>query len=366
MDKQGQEAVLQLIRGGELSGWRGGPWCREFEASFSALHGYPASVAVNSGTSALHCAYLAADLRPGDEIVISAASYVSAVSAAAQAGATIVICDIHPDTLSLDPEQLRRCISRRTKVVVPVHLWGLPSDMSRISEVAAEHNVQIIEDCAQSLGAQCDGRPMGTFSAASAFSFAPLKLISTGHGGMVLCSTEEIAERARRLANKGKGTGWHDYLELGYSYAMPEFEAIAGLSGLRQLEFAIRLRRRAAEIYKEVLAETDITFPLTLESAKPSYYKVPVQLPERLRGHRTYLLDALALEHIGARLTHPPLLTIPWVAKLNRQQKGTPVADRKLPLVIELESGPNMTEEDMWVSALGFLRVYRHVSARDE
>jgi perosamine synthetase len=370
LDRAAKRDVAGLLRGGELSDWRGGPFSRSFEVAFAAMHGTKGAVALSSGTSALHCAYIATGVKPDDEVIIPAACYVSAVSAAVQMGAVPVICDIDPNTLSLDPVLLKQCISLKTRLIVPVHLWGVPSCMTEITRMSLEFGIPVVEDCAQAIGAKVDGRLVGTFGVAASYSFAPAKLISTGQGGMLLCNEQTLVDRVRCLANKGKGVGWHDYKELGYSYAMPELSAIAGLSGVRQLPLSRELRRRAVEIYREAFADTELCIPKELAGVEPSYFKCPIRLPERFRPLRDYFLEGLIFENVCARLTHPSALTIPWVSDVcNRRRaecgkpRETPVADRELPLVIELEAGPNLSEDDIWISAFAVLRVFRYVSA---
>jgi perosamine synthetase len=368
VDREARREVSELLRSGALSVWKGGPSSRRFETEFAAVHGSPGAVAVNSGTSALHCAYVAAGLEPGDEVVVSAACYVSAASAAVQAGARVAICDIDPDMLSMDPQRLGGCITERTRLIVPVHLWGIPSAMHAIRRIAAERHVAVVEDCAQAIGASIDGQLVGTFGALSAFSFSPEKMISTGQGGMVLCGTPEAEERARRLVSKGKGPGWHDYLELGYSYVMSEFEAITGMSGLRQLRQGIESAGRAVEIYCEALSGTGLRVILPGKHETASYYKCAVRLPPGMRAQRDDLLRAMAAENVGVRSTHPPLSAIAWLADFVIEPQRNagdpcPVASRELPLVIEIETGPNLGEREAWRSAAGIRRALEHVTS---
>jgi perosamine synthetase len=369
LDAQARHDAEELILSGVLSAWKGGPWSRRFESAFASHHDAAVAVAVNSGTSALHCAYAGVRLQPQDEVIISASCYVSAASAAVQMGARIVVCDVDPVTLSMDPAALAQCMSDKTRVIVPVHMWGIPSAMSDIGEIAAERGVLIVEDCAQAHGALIEGRHVGTFGAAAAFSFAPEKVISTGQGGMVLCRTPEIGERVRRQVNKGKGEGWHDYIELGYSYVMAEFEAIAGLSGLRKMPRSMAERQQVVNVYREAFAGTDMQIVLAPAGVYPSYYKCAIRLPTRLLARRDELLNAITAENVGVRRTHPPLGSIGWLQPhlAKRQQmlleegRLCPVAEVVLPLLIELET--NIDTEDAWRSAAGVLRNYYAVSA---
>jgi perosamine synthetase len=366
LDSEAIRDVRDLLSSGVLSAWKGGPVTRRFESEFAAYHGASAAVAVNSGTSALHCAYLAAGLRADDEIVVPAASYVSAASAAAQIGARVVVCDIDSETLSMAPDSLLSCITARTRVIVPVHLWGIPSAMPLICEIAAERGITVVEDCAQAHGASLDDQLVGTFGDFAAFSFSPEKMICTGQGGIVLCREAGTQERLRQLASKGKGSGWHDYIELGYSYVMPEFEAIAGLSGLRQLPYAIAAAARAVAVYQDAFVGTELQVVKAPPGAKPSYFKCAVRLPERMSHLRDDIHIAIAAENVRVRLTHPPLDTIAWLTNaMVEHQRGRPagnlcpVANRELPLVLELES--SLSEEDAWRSAAGVLRAFNRI-----
>jgi perosamine synthetase len=238
--------------------------------------------------------------------------------------------------------------------------------MPLICEIAAGRGIRVVEDCAQAHGASLDGQLVGTFGDFAAFSFSPEKMICTGQGGIVLCREAGTQERLRQLASKGKGTGWHDYIELGYSYVMPEFEAIAGLSGLRQLPDAIAAAARAVAVYQEAFFGTALRIVNAPPDAKPSYFKCAIRLPAQSSHLRDDIYTAIAAENVRVRVTHPSLDTIPWVAStLAKHQRGRPapnlcpIANRELPLVLELES--SVSEEDAWRSAAGVLRAFNHV-----
>ncbi|OAB55262.1 hypothetical protein AY600_13820, partial [Phormidium willei BDU 130791] len=272
--------VVAVLDDGELSRWYGGPQALRFERAFAAFHGVGHGLAVNSGTSALHVAYAAAGLGPGDEVILPVAGYVSVAIAAVQQGAVPIFCDVQPGTLNMDPADLAERITPATKLIVPVHFWGRPAEMPAIMALAERHGLQVIEDCGQSHGARIAGRRVGSFGRLAAFSFAPRKHISTGQGGMVLARDAAAAEAARRIANKGKGDGWLDYRELGFSYAMPELDALVGLHQIDGLDAQLDLRRRLAAIYRAVLADTDLGLPEETPEVEHAYFKMPLRLPE--------------------------------------------------------------------------------------
>ena len=226
---------LQEAAKGTLSEFYGGPLSRRFECEFAAAQQVRFGVAMNSGTSALHVLYHALGIGPGDEVIVPDQAYVSALSAVLQLGAQPVLCDVDAECYTLDPTALSGKITSRTKLIVPVHLYGCPADMVEICRLAKHAGVTVVEDCGQGHGGLIGEKPVGGFGIASAWSFFVVKHVTTGEGGMVLCDQQQIADRIRALCNKGKGTGWWEYRELGYSYTMGELQAAAGLALARTL-----------------------------------------------------------------------------------------------------------------------------------
>lgn len=359
-----RQAMDELLASGAFSDWRGGQRVREFERVFADLHGEGYhSVAVNSGTSALHLACAALGLGPGDEVVIPCAAYVSAASAVVQVGATPVICDVDPVTLTMDLEAAARCITPRTKALLPVHFWGCPSDMNDLMALAERNGLHVIEDCGQSHGARIGDRVVGSFGTVACYSFAPRKHISTGQGGACVTRDEGLARSVADLANKGKGLGWLDYQTLGFSYVMADFEALLGINGVAILEEEIASRRAAAWIYADELASTGLRLWGDPPWGTHVYFKVPVAVPVEYRSQLDWLIRAVHAENVSCRPTHPPLSSIGWLAEYAAQQgrpfrrEHQPNAYEALPLIFEVESGPGLTEDDVRVSA----RVVRKV-----
>lgn len=361
--------IIDLLESGVLSNWYGGPISHEFEQAFADFHGMPHGVAVNSGTSALHAAYVAAEIGPGDEVIVPSVAYVSAASAAIQEGALPIVCDVEPQTLGMSPTDLEKRITTRTKLIVPVHMWGIPNDMDGIVAVARRRGIPILEDCGQAHGARYKEQLVGTFGEMAAFSFAPRKHICTGQGGMVICCNAELAKRARSAANKGKGYGWHDYNRLGYSYVMGDMEALVGLDGLKNLEEEVEKRRRAARIYETYLVGSGLEMQSTPEDRYACYFKYFFRLPNDLLPYKEFMISALLAENIATRASHPPMHTIPWLAeyihKHGRDNPAAsnprPVAEREVARIVEVESGPAMTDDDVHVSAKGVLKVWTRI-----
>jgi perosamine synthetase len=364
-----KKRIIDLLELGSLSNWYGGPVSREFEQVFADYHGVSYGVAVNSGTSALHVAYVAAGIRPGDEVIVPSVGYLSAASAAIQEGALPIICDVEPQTLGISTNDLEKRITPRTKLIVPVHLWGIPNDMDSIMAVSQRHGIPVLEDCGQAHGAKYKGQLVGTFGEMAAFSFAPRKHISTGQGGMVLFRNAEYANKARSAANKGKGHGWHDYYRLGYSYVMGDMEALVGIDGLKNLEAEVEKRRRAARIYESYLADSGLEMQSIPEKRYACYFKYPFRLPTDFLPYKKFMIGALLAENISTRASHPPMHKIPWLAEYIRKHgqdnpaasAPRPVAEREVVRIVEAETGPAMSDEDVHISAKGVLKVWNRI-----
>jgi perosamine synthetase len=240
-----------------LGGYYGGKHVRRFEDAFADAHGNSMyGVATNSGTSALHLALVAAGIGQGDEVIVQSLCFVSAASVIVQLGAVPVICDIEPYSLTIDVEQAESLINERTRAILPVHYFGYPADMVALRGLCDRYGLILIEDSCQAPLAPVGGGTTGTFGDFSANAFCDRKHMRSGEGGTVLCHDQQTADRLRSLANFGKGPGWDDYDELGYSYRMVELSALILLDGLANLPAEIVARRHAAEAYRKALADT--------------------------------------------------------------------------------------------------------------
>ncbi len=370
VEQETRARILHILDSGEFSQWYGGPATREFEARFASLIGAANAIAVNSGTSALHAAVATLGLQPGDEVVIPAACYVSAASVVVQEGAIPVLCDISEDTYVMSVDDLRRHVTDRTRAVIVVHFWGCPANMETIYEFAHDRNILVIEDCGQSHGSTVNGRVTGSIGDFGCFSFAPRKHITTGQGGMVTSRKAEDGDKVRELVNKGKGQGWLAYNRLGFSYVMPDLDAVIGLDGLQNLSATIDQRRRAATIYRRVLAETPLVLAEDPSWGTHVYFKMPILLPEGMASVRDLFKKAVEAENISCRVPHPPAWTVPWLAEyVTRKNRPYdpelyPVTGQLLPRMVEVETGPNMSEQDVEVSAQAVLDVWNYVNEK--
>lgn len=363
---EAKRAVMDHLDQGDLSHMFGGPRVVEFEQAFAERFGRKRAVACNSGTSALHIGYLAAGLEEMSEVLVPANAYVSAVSALIQCDVVPVIVDIDPVSWVMDPEDVRRKISPRTRGIVPVHMYGQPCPMDEILAIAEEHRLTVIEDCGQSHGAFWDGRLLGTLSDVSCFSLCCRKHVNCGWGGLILTDSDEAADLANSLVNRGKGPDhWFDYRRMGFSYNLTELQAILALDSLRNLEAEVERRQRNAAYLRETLEPLGLIFPRIPAGSTHAYFKFNALLPPSLGPLRNEIIDALRAENVGADPCHPHLLTIDWLREqrpsfFRRVPAGLrpdydpdslPCAKDILSRQIGLEVGPGLELSDVELTA---------------
>jgi perosamine synthetase len=290
LGEQERAALERVLASGMLAQ---GPEVAAFESEFSAYVGGRPSVAVNSGTSALLLALLAIGVGQGDEVIVPSFSFAATANAVVLAGARPVFADIEPGSFCLDPSAAEAAITPRTAAIMAVHLYGHPAAMGRIGEVARRHGLAIVEDAAQAHLAALDGRPVGTFGVAAAFSFYPTKNMTTGEGGMVVCADDAVARKVRLLRNQGMERRYENEVA-GFNMRMTDLHAAIGRVQLRRLPEWTAERRRHAGFLDRALAgpaaATALTLPCVAAGAEPVWHQYTVRFPER-DGLMTRLSD---------------------------------------------------------------------------
>lgn len=252
-----------------------------FEREFAKFSGLPYAVAVNSGTSALHLALLAARVGPGDEVITTSNTFGATVEAILYTGARPVFADIDPHTANLDPAKAAAAVTGRTRAILPVHLYGRPAAMDEFARLARERNITLVEDACQAHGARHHGKPVGDFSLASAFSFYPTKNLGAyGEGGAVVTADAEVAELIRSLRNHGQ-RGRYVYDRLGYNYRMEAFQAAILRIKLRWIEQWTEHRRQIGELYRERLANARLEMPADDPESRPVYHAFAIYVDRR-------------------------------------------------------------------------------------
>src|SRR5437899_699591 len=231
MGAEEETAVLRVLASGQVAQ---GEQVAAFERRFAELCQVREAVAVSSGTAALHLALLAHHIGPGDEVITTAFSFAATANVILLVRATPVFVDIEPDTYTLDPLQVQAALTRRTKAIIPVHLYGHPCDMTRLSQLAEAYSLVLIEDASQAHAAAIDGRPVGSFGT-GCFSFYATKNMTTGEGGMVTTNDPAIAEQVRLLRNHGQEARYY-HIALGYNQRMTDLQAALGIAQIGKSE----------------------------------------------------------------------------------------------------------------------------------
>lgn len=236
-----------------------GPKIVQFEEAIAAYCGVRHAIGVNSGTSGLHLAVIAADIGEGDEVITPSFSFIASANAVVYERARPVFVDINPQTGNLDPQLIEAAITPRTRAIMPVHAFGQPADMDPIMEIARRHKLYIIEDACEAIGAEYKGQRAGTFGDAAVFAFYPNKQMTTGEGGMIITNNEEFAQIFRSLRNQGRDVfdAWLNHTRLGYNYRLNEMSAALGLVQTQRLDELLAKRAQVAQWYNERIAAID-------------------------------------------------------------------------------------------------------------
>ena len=331
-------AVLRVLASGRFSL---GPEVAAFEEEFATYCGADHGIAVNSGTSALHLALLAAGVGPGDEVITVPFTFVASVAAIRYTGATPVFVDIDPLACTIDVDQLSNALTPRTTAVIPVHLYGQPADMDPLLTLARHHNLTVIEDAAQAHGAEYRGRRVGGLGNLGCFSFYPGKNLGAyGEGGIVVTNDETHARTIRSLRNWGEDRRYH-HTRPGFNYRMDGIQGAILRVKLRHLPAWTDARRRIAATYDRVLADTGITTLTVPPYARHVYHLYAVQTP-----HRDVLHTALEAEGIQTGLHYPvPVHLQPGYTNLGGQAGDHPCAEAAAAATLTLPVYPELPEE---------------------
>lgn len=332
------DAVAQVFASGLLTD---GPVAQRFEAAFAARHGTSHAVAFSSGTVALAAIHLGLGIGPGDEVIVPSITFISTATSVAHVGATPVFADIHPDTFNLDPADVERRITPRTRAIVAVHYGGQAADLAELAAVAEQAGVALIEDAAEAHGATYQGRPVGGFGQAAMFSFTPTKNMTTGEGGMVTTDDAALADRLRLLRNHGQRSGGGPVHLVGFNWRMSEIAAAIGEVQLRKLDAALQRRRTNAAALTDALSGIPgLVTPATRPDREHTYMLYTVLLDQRAAAQ-----EALAAAGVESRVYFPPAHREPLLHHDGHPLPGTDaVADRLLSLPVHCTVDPQLVE----------------------
>ena len=249
-DEEEEKAVAEVLQSGRYAD---GPKAKEFEKNFSEYIKTQHAVATSSGTAALHMALIACGVKPGDEVIVPALTFFATVESVLHQGAIPVFADLDPKTYCIDPKDMEKKITNKTKAIIPVHFFGEPAEIEEIVEISHRHNLHVVEDCAQAHGAEFRGKKVGSFGDANCWSFYATKNMTTGEGGMVTTDNKEFAEKIFALRNHGM-TNRNDHTILGYNYRLSEIHAAIGVVQLKKLEKFNKKRTEISNILRDELS----------------------------------------------------------------------------------------------------------------
>jgi len=338
------EYVSDAIRTGWISSQ--GRYVSEFEEAFSQYCGAKYGIAVTSGTTALHLALAVLDIGPGDEVILPPITHIACANAIRLTGATPVLADCELNTWGLNPDRVREKITRRTKVIMPVHLYGHPVDMDPILELAQRYGLYIVEDAAEAHGAEYKGRRIGSIGHLTCFSFYANKIITTGEGGMIVTNDSRLADRARKLRDQAyeqEKRFWHR--ELGFNYRITNVQAAIGLAQMKRIDEFVETRIRNAHLYNTLLGDVPgLTLPPEQPWAKNVYWMYSLLVNEQQFGmSRDELMSYLKDRKIDSRPVFWPIHLQPLYQGRFEGEKY-PVAELLAETGINLPSGNELTE----------------------
>lgn len=331
-------AVMEALASGQLAQ---GPRVREFEEKFAEWCGRKYAVATTSGTTALHTAMLAHGVGPDDEVITSSFSFVASANCILYAGAKPVFADIEPRYFTLDPDDVARRVTPRTRAIVVVHLFGQPCDMDAIARIAGKHHLAVIEDACQAHGSRLGRRMAGAWGTAC-YSFYPTKNMTTIEGGMITTDDPEIAEQARLIREHGSPRRYV-HQRLGYNFRMTDPQAAVGVAQLRRLDGWNEQRRANAACLSERLAALDgVTVPPVRPNAEHVFHQFTIRVRERAA-----LIDRLGKNQIGCGIYYPTAIHQQPVYRQLGYRDGLPHTEAACEEVLSLPVHPSLSRADL-------------------
>ncbi|HZR22177.1 MAG TPA: DegT/DnrJ/EryC1/StrS family aminotransferase [Vicinamibacterales bacterium] len=338
-------AVVDVLRSGRLAL---GPQSEEFERLIAEYVGVRHAIAVSSGTAALHMIVRALGFGRGDEVLVPSFTFAASVNALLFEGVTPVFVDIERDTFNLDPDDVERKITPRTKAIMAVDVFGHPAEWDRLDAIARAHRLRIIDDSCEALGAEYRGRRVGQFGDAGAFAFYPNKQLTTGEGGVVVTNDGEIARACRSLRNQGRPEmgAWLEHERLGYNYRLDEMSCALGCSQMRRIETLLAKRERVAAQYTDRLRRLEwISAPAVRPHVRASWFVYVVTVSGIDRGD---VIDSLAAAGIPARAYFSPVHLQSYIrALMPGPVPQLPVTDAVARRAVALPFHGNLTDEEI-------------------
>jgi len=331
-----------------------GPKIKEFEKKIADFIGVKYAIAVNSGTSGLHLCIRSLGITDDDEVITTPFSFVASANCILFERAKPVFVDIDENTLCLDVNKIEEKITKKTKAILPVHIFGHPCEMDKIMEIAQKYNLAIIEDACEALGTDYKGKRVGSFGNASVFSFYPNKPITTSEGGAIVTNDEKIAKLCQSLRNQGRdeGDAWLSHSRLGYNYRMSELSAALGVVQMERIEEILKKRQKVAELYNQRLSNIKgIKIPyVDPNTTKMSWFVYVIRLDDKRfsREDRDKIIQELNSKGINCRDYFSPIHLEPFYVNIFGYKKGSfPITEKVSNLTIALPFYNNLAEVEI-------------------
>lgn len=352
INEQDIEAVVNVLKSDYLTT---GPKIAEFERKVADYTGAKYAVAIANGTAALHAACYAARIGEGDEVITTPITFAASSNCVLYCGGTPVFADINPETYNISPEDIERKITPKAKAIIAVHFTGQPCEMEQIHAIAHKYNLTVIEDGAHALGAEYQGKRVGTLSDMTTFSFHPVKHITTGEGGMILTNNPELYQRLKlfrthgitreeELLTKNDGPWYYEQLDLGYNYRITDIQCALGVSQMDRLPEFLEKRKQIAKRYNEAFAANEqIQLPYQKEGCDNAWHLYVIRIKN---GKRKEVFEKLRAAGIGVNVHYIPVYQHPYYRTHGYAEVTCPNAEEYYKECISLPMYPDLKEEE--------------------
>lgn len=330
-----------------------GPKLKEFEDKITKYVGVKYAIGVNSGTSALHLIIRALGIKDGDEVITAPFSFISSANCILYERAKPVFVDIDEKTLNIDPKKIEKKITKKTKAILAVDIFGRPAEWDKLTEIAERHKLFLIEDSAEAFGSEFGGKKCGSFGDAAIFSFYPNKQITTGEGGMILTNNKKIADLCRSMTNQGRkinGGKWLEHVRLGYNYRLDEMSAALGVAQLKKIKEILKKRERVATLYYQKLKNfSEVELPFIAPNVKLSWFVYVIRLVKKFsQKERDKAIKEMAKRGVQCGNYFQPIHLQPFYRKMFNYKLGVfSVCESVSQRTIALPFYNNLTEKEI-------------------
>jgi len=341
IDQKTIDDVVSVLKSGIIAS---GPKVKELEAKFCKYVGSENAIAVNSGTAALHAALFAANINEGDEVITTPFTFIATANSIKMVGAKPIFCDID-DSFNIDPNKIESKITNNTKAILTVNLFGNPCNYNRLRKICSKHNLILIEDAAQSIGAKQNGISSGNLADISCFSFYATKNLMCGEGGIITTNNDLFADRAKQFRHHGQTEKRrYAYLHLGYNYRMTDVAAVIALNQLEKIEAITKKRIENAKYYAKELSKIGgLKLPVVEKNNKHSFHQYSILLTDN--NQREKMKAHLAKHNIQSAIYYP--LSLNKVEHLNSSDKNFPVSEDFSSRILSIPIQPNLNQKEL-------------------